>query len=139
MTDAITREEKLMEAMANGSVSNIKPITREEMFLAKAGGQDVQTPEPITRREKLLQSIIDNGGGGGSTGGGGDENFVGVKLSNFAEDGYKLPRVADARSLQKIIDSIPEDSLKETAKSFIASRLFENANSTPNGGGIWPT
>lgn len=64
MTDAITREEKLMEAIANGSVSNIKPITRQEMFLAKAGGQDVETPEPITRREKLLQAIIDNGGGG---------------------------------------------------------------------------
>lgn len=66
MTDAITREEKLMEAIATGSPSNIKPITREEMFLAKAGGQDVETPEPITRREKLLQGIIDNGGGGGS-------------------------------------------------------------------------
>lgn len=73
MTDAITREEKLMEAMATGSPSNIKPITREEMFLAKAGGQDVETPEPITRREKLLKGIIDNGGGGGSTGGGGGE------------------------------------------------------------------
>ena len=71
MTDAITREEKLMKAIATGSPSNIKPITRDEMFLAKAGGQDVETPEPITRREKLLQGIIDNGGGGGSTGGGG--------------------------------------------------------------------
>lgn len=72
MTDAITREEKLMKSIATGSPSNIKPITREEMFLAKAGGQDVETPEPITRREKLLQGIVDNGGGGGSTGGGGD-------------------------------------------------------------------
>ena len=53
-----------MEAIANGSVSNIKPITRQEMFLAKAGGQDVEVPKPITRREKLLQGIIDNGGGG---------------------------------------------------------------------------
>lgn len=75
MTDAITREEKLMEAIATGSPSNIKPITREEIFLAKAGGQDVETPEPITRREKLLQGIIDNGGGG-STGGDGDTNML---------------------------------------------------------------
>lgn len=65
MSDAITREEKYMEAIATGSPSNIKPITREEMFLARAGGQNVTTPEPITRREKLLQGIIDNGGGGG--------------------------------------------------------------------------
>lgn len=75
MTDAITREEKLMEAIANGSVSNIKPITRQEMFLAKAGGQDVETPEPITRREKLLQAIIDNGGGGSGDTGGGTETL----------------------------------------------------------------
>lgn len=69
MTDAITREEKLLAGIA------IEPITREEMFLAKAGGQDVETPEPITRREKLLQGIIDNGGGG-STGGDGDTNML---------------------------------------------------------------
>lgn len=75
MTDAITREEKLMEAIANGSVSNIKPITRQEMFLAKAGGQDVEVPKPITRREKLLQGIIDNGSGGSGDTGGGTETL----------------------------------------------------------------
>ena len=65
MTDAITREEKLMKAIATGSPSNIKPITREEMFLAKLAGQDVQTPEPITRKEMLLSKAIENGGAGG--------------------------------------------------------------------------
>ena len=63
MTDAITREEKLLAGIA------IEPITREEMFLAKLAGQDVQTPEPITRKDKLLSKAIENGGtgGGGST------------------------------------------------------------------------
>lgn len=59
MTDAITREEKLLSGVA------IEPITREEMFLAKLAGQDVQTPEPITRKEKLLNKAIENGGAGG--------------------------------------------------------------------------
>ena len=57
MTDAITREEKLLAGLA------IEPITREEMFLAKLAGQDVQTPEPITRKEILLSKAIENGGG----------------------------------------------------------------------------
>lgn len=60
MTDAITREEKLLAGVA------IEPITREEMFLAKLAGQDVQTPEPITRKEILLSKAIENGGDGGS-------------------------------------------------------------------------
>lgn len=59
MTDAITREEKLLAGIA------IEPITREEMFLAKLAGQDVQTPEPITRKEKLLNEAIENGGASG--------------------------------------------------------------------------
>lgn len=59
MTDAITREEKLLAGIA------IEPITREEMFLAKLAGQDVQTPEPITRKEMLLSKAIENGGAGG--------------------------------------------------------------------------
>lgn len=59
MTDAITREEKLLAGIA------IEPITREEMFLAKLAGQNVNTPEPITRKEKLMQRIIDNGISGG--------------------------------------------------------------------------
>ena len=59
MTDAITREEKLLSGVA------IEPITREEMFLAKLAGQDVQTPEPITRKEILLSKAIENGGAGG--------------------------------------------------------------------------
>jgi hypothetical protein len=65
MTDAITREEKLMAGIADGSGGGIEPITREEMFLAKLAGQNVQTPEPITRKEKLLNKAIENGGTGG--------------------------------------------------------------------------
>lgn len=65
MTDAITREEKLLAEIADGSGGGIEPITREELFLAKLAGQDVQTPEPITRKEKLLADAIKGISGGG--------------------------------------------------------------------------
>ena len=65
MSEAITREEQLLNAIATGEPAEFRPITREEKFLAKAGGQDVKLPKPITRKEMFLQKIIDNGGGGG--------------------------------------------------------------------------
>lgn len=35
MSDAITREEKLMEAIATGNPLELEPITRKEKFLKK--------------------------------------------------------------------------------------------------------
>lgn len=87
MTDAITRQEKLLAGVS------IKPITREEMFLAKLAGQNVNTPEPITRKEKLMQRIIDNG-----ISGGGDE-FAWIKFSDFTGL-YGEPKVADMRAIK---------------------------------------
>lgn len=75
MTDAITREEKLLAGLA------IEPITREEMFLAKLAGQDVQTPEPITRKEILLSKAIENGG----TGGGSKDNEIALIARTITE------------------------------------------------------
>lgn len=87
MTDAITREEKLLAGVS------IKPITREEMFLAKLAGQNVNTPQPITRKEKMMQRIIDNG-----ISGGGDENAW-IKFSDFTGQ-YGEPKVADMRAIK---------------------------------------
>lgn len=61
----VTREEKLLSAIATGENADFEPITRQEMYLAKMAGQSVDTPEPITRVEKLYEQIILNGGGGG--------------------------------------------------------------------------
>lgn len=61
----ITREEMLLNAVAEGVSSDIKPITREEMYLAYIGGQDVTPPEPITRKEQFLSKIQPGGSGGG--------------------------------------------------------------------------
>lgn len=61
MTEPKTREEKYLNAIANGENINLNPITREEMFLAKAGGQDIKVPTPITRKEIFLSKI--SGGG----------------------------------------------------------------------------
>ena len=63
MSEAITREEQYLNAIANGEGTDLKPITREEMFLAKASGQSIVTPPPITRKEMFLSKIS-----GGSSG-----------------------------------------------------------------------
>lgn len=63
--EPITREEKMLNSIANGEETSITPITREEMFLAKASGTDVVTPEPITRKEMFLRKISEGNTGGG--------------------------------------------------------------------------
>lgn len=67
---AVTREEKLLNSLANGVPSDITPITREEQYLSYIGGGSYSYPlEPITRKEALLKSIAEKGvsGGGGVT------------------------------------------------------------------------
>ena len=66
MSEPITREERYLNAIANGETPKLTPITREEMFMAKAAGQVVQVPTPITRKEMFLNKI--SGGGGTSSG-----------------------------------------------------------------------
>ena len=44
MTDAITREEKLLAGIADGNGGGIEPITREELFLAKLAGHPMGVP-----------------------------------------------------------------------------------------------
>lgn len=63
MSEAYTREEQYISAIADGTVPDLTPITRKEMFLAAAAGQNVTPPEPITREEMFLSKI--QGGGGG--------------------------------------------------------------------------
>ena len=63
MSEAYTREEQYLSAIAEGTVPDLTPITRKEMFLAAAAGQNVTPPEPITR-EEILMSKIQSGGGG---------------------------------------------------------------------------
>lgn len=127
MTDAITREEKLLVGVA------IEPITREEMFLAKLAGQDVQTPEPITRKEKLLNEAIKgiSGGGGTESGGGG----VGIILSDFTGGIYKLPKVADMRGLSDLMELFPIDS--PSAMQNILAYIFSNRTNKVNNGGLF--
>ena len=40
MSEAVTREEKYLQAIADGSEIDLEPITRKEMFLAKMGGEE---------------------------------------------------------------------------------------------------
>lgn len=64
---AVTREEELLNSLANGVPSDITPITREEQYLSYIGGGSYSYPlEPITRKEALLKNIAEKGVSGGS-------------------------------------------------------------------------
>lgn len=62
----ITREEKLLNSIANGVYSGIQPVTREEQYLSYISGESYTKPEtPITRKELYLDKIPQGGGSGG--------------------------------------------------------------------------
>ncbi len=68
MSNSITREEILLNSIANEQNSNLSPITREEQYLSYIAGETNSFPsKPITRKEMLLDKIAKNGisGGGG--------------------------------------------------------------------------
>lgn len=103
MAQAITREEQYLEAMANGSTTNITPVTREEMYLAKATGQNVTVPKPVTRKEMLLQRVALNGGG---TGGGGGTSATLIEKPITANGTYNAS--ADgADGYSKVVVNVP--------------------------------
>lgn len=54
---AITRKEKLLSAIANGTSPSIKPVTREEQLLSDIAKGTVSKVSPITRKEILLSDI----------------------------------------------------------------------------------
>jgi hypothetical protein len=70
MSEAITREEKLLDAIATGETPDIKPITRKEKYLRYLAGVGEKPEKPITREEMFLDKIQAGGSGGGGTGGG---------------------------------------------------------------------
>ena len=75
-------------------------------------------------KELLLSRVLGSNSSGGSTD---EEEFIGVKLSNFRDDTYHLPMIADARSISKMMTY---------ANHFIFNNLFENKNPCSNGGGF---
>lgn len=53
----ITREEKFIQAIIDGSPLDVTPMTRVEKFLAVIAGAEMTPPDPITRKEKFLAGI----------------------------------------------------------------------------------
>lgn len=54
---ALARVEIFLNAIKNNEVCALTPMTREEMFLAKISGANVVTPTPVTRIEIFLAKI----------------------------------------------------------------------------------
>ena len=72
MSEAITREEKLLTAIATGETPDIKPITRKEKYLRYLAGVGEKPSKPVTREEMFLDKIQAGGSSGGGDTGGGD-------------------------------------------------------------------
>lgn len=69
MSDSITREEMLLNSIANSQKSNLSPITREEQYLSYIAGETNTYPiKPITRKELYLDKIAKQGISGGGSG-----------------------------------------------------------------------
>lgn len=70
--EPITREEALLNAIAEGTSSDIEPITRQEHYLSAIAGE-TELPQkmveegPVTREEIYYQKILDRIGGGGQS------------------------------------------------------------------------
>lgn len=67
MSDAVTREETLLNAIATGEAVDIVPVTRKEKYLRYLAGIGEKPSKPITREEMFLDKI-QAGGTGGSGG-----------------------------------------------------------------------
>lgn len=72
MSDAVTREETLLNAIATGETVDIVPVTRKEKYLRYLAGIGEKPSKPITREEMFLDKIQ----AGGGTGGGAEEASV---------------------------------------------------------------
>ena len=77
MSEPITREEILLNSIAEGTGSDLTPITRREMYLSAIAGETELPTDitPITREEMYYQKILDNGGTGGDVPNGNTMSF----------------------------------------------------------------
>ena len=71
-----------------------------------------------------------------ASGGGGEDDFIGVKYSNYdtAPNGYNLPKTADARSLDKILkDPKIGGTHIQAENSQCLNYMFANPSKNANG------
>jgi hypothetical protein len=121
----ITREEKLLNSIANGVYSGVQPVTREEQYLSYIAGESYAKPEkPITRKELYLDKIPQGGSGGGGVTIRNQNKTITANGTYTADSGYtglgivevnvqasgvvsKLPQVVD-----KTVTEITAEDLK---------------------------
>lgn len=127
--DPITREEVLLNSIAEGTGSDLEPITRQEMYLsAIAGESELPTGmEPITREEIYYQKILDNGGSGG----GGEA--TGTKYISINSNGTTTSNVK-AYATAEITTNVPNsydssDEGKVVSNGALVSQTSKNVTS----------
>ena len=57
----VTREEKILHAIATGEEVPFTPVTREEKFLVALSKGEAADIAPATRKEYFLNEIIESG------------------------------------------------------------------------------
>lgn len=101
--EPITREEVLLNSIAEGTGSEIEPITRKEMYLSAIAGETELPADmnPITREEIFLQKVLDNGAGGGEA-----EGTVSISITQNGTITRNVARYASA----EITTNVPNPS-----------------------------
>lgn len=101
--DPITREEILLNSIAEGTDSGLEPITRQEMWLSAIAGETELPADmnPITREEIFLQKVLDNGTGGGEA-----EGTVSISITENGTITRNVARYASA----EITTNVPNPS-----------------------------
>jgi len=112
--DPITREEKLLDAVAGGGASGITPITREEQFLAYAAGERDTKPVPITRKEMFLDKV------------GGKETPTQEKTIVITENGTTEVLPDEGYALGKVTANVAVyDAVDDRVKQMVEGTLTE--------------
>jgi hypothetical protein len=121
--DALNEILEVINDLPNSKEEQTKSIDITE------NGTTVVTPdEGMTLGEVTVNVAIESGGG--------EDDFIGIKYSNFDEKGYYLPRTVDARSLDKVLSDPNETSAaKINAENNLAlyCAFYNSAATSGNG------
>ena len=133
--EPITREEILLNSIAEGTGSEIQPITRKEMYLSAIAGETELPADmnPITREEIFLQKVLDNGTGGGGI------TPTGTKQISIAQNGTTTEDVINYASAQITTNVHNSYTSSDEGKVVSSGALVSQSSQTVTENGTYDT